>query len=149
MSATINIIDNFSVEIDGITYSGKQGEAADSATDEYGISITGDAHVVPFTLATATAHTIFDDDDDFPIDFSFMFIWCDQDIYIQVIGSATCFTVKQLAKVPFKLTYDSILAAANTTPITGGSEPAVTDVDSVVLGNYSGTSARGLAAFFN
>ncbi len=150
MSTTLNIINSFSVEIDGISYTGKQGASSDSITDEYGITITGDAYILPFTLLPSIAKLAWDEDTDFPVDFAYMFIWADGDIYIQVIGSATNFVVKQLAKVPFTLSYGSILAAANTTPITSGVAPSVTDVDSVYVSNLSTTATvRGLAAFFN
>lgn len=149
MSASIEVIDNFSVTIDGVTYTGKQGNTTDAPTDSYGVTITGDSDVVPFTLATATVRLLYDASVDFPATFSYFFFWGDQDCYIQVIGSATNFSVKWLAKVPFKLTYGSMLGVASTSVITGGGAPSTTTVTKILVGNYSGTSMRGLSAIFN
>ena len=47
---------------------------------------------------------------------------------------------------PFVLPgYDSMLAAADTSILTS-SEPTLTDIDSVVIGNYSGGDATYLFA---
>ena len=47
------------------------------------------------------------------------------------------------ANVPLVLPgFDSINAAANSTLITGGTEPTMSDIDSIALGNYSGSTAN-------
>lgn len=136
--ATLSIINNFELASQGISKFGKQGAIASGFNDEFDITVTGTCHYVTGQLATATVITVFDDDVSALIDFTYLYFWADVDMYIQIIGSATNAIFKVLATVPFTLTYDSILAAANTTIITGGTEPSVTDIDSVVLGNYSG-----------
>ncbi len=148
MSTTINIINNFSVEIDGIPYIGKQGSTDGAITDSYGITITGDAYVVPFTLVGSAIKTLWDEDSNYPADYAYVFIWADTDMYIQVIGQASQFSFKQLAKVPWVMTYGKMLAAANTTPLAA--EPTVTDVDSLlVLNPSSSLTVRGLIGLFN
>lgn len=138
--ATLNIINNISMTSQGSTTVVKQGTSTDDATSAFAVTVTGTKHELIGSLATATVVTVFDDDDDVPADWDYMIYWADQDSYIQFIGSATNAIFKVLAKVPFTLTYDSVLAAANTTIITGGAEPSVTDIDSIVIGNYSGST---------
>ena len=77
--------------------------------------------------------------------------WQDlNDVQHLLIGSTTNVIHRVAAKQPFVLPgYDTILAAADTTIITGGTEPTLTDIDSVVLGNYSGTTANFLFAVIN
>ncbi len=151
MSASLDIIGNFEITIRGKTISLWQGTSADgAATDAMRVTVTGDAAQVPFTLATATALTIWDDDDDKPADFDFFFFVADQDMFIQFIMSATSFTIPVLAGVPFMLApkTDALtakaLGAASTTPMSG-SAPSVTEIDSIVIQNNSGNSATGFA----
>lgn len=143
MSATLEITNNFSLDSQGITKSGKQGAIADSPATPFEITVDGRVFQVTDTLATATVVTVYDDDNDTPADFDYLFFWADQDMYIQIVGSGTNAIFKVKAKTPFVLPgFDTILAAADTTIITGGAEPTLTDIDSVVLGNYSGTTAN-------
>lgn len=151
MASTLSVLCNFELsDGQGLTTSGKQGLAADASSEplEFSLSgspftnspaIAGTAHGGPGTLATATARTVYDDDDDFPIDWDFLFFWADQDCYIQLIASATQVSIQVRAGLPFILGYDSILAAANTTALSG-TEPVVTDIDSVVIQNNSGST---------
>ena len=154
--ATLSIINSFSMASQGVTRTGKQGAAANSATTAFDLTasttpaIAGTIHSVTDTLATATVVTIWDEDSDSPVDFDYFHVWADQIFYVQVIGTATNFIVKVAAYVPFVLAgFDDILAAADTTIITGGAEPSVTAVDSIVLGNYSGTTMNYVASFIN
>lgn len=141
MSATLKIINNFEITTQGVTYTGKQGLAADSADEAFEVTVDGTVHHVTGSLATATVVTVYDDDNDVPIDWEYLFFWADQDCYIQLIGAATNVIFKIEAKEPFVLPgFDSLLAAADTTAITGGSEPSVADIDSIVIGNYSGNT---------
>ena len=146
MSATLKIINNFVLNAQGLDVIGKQGAIADAITDQYSITdvtITGNCHRVANTLATATVVTVYDDDDDVPADWDYLYLWADQNIYVQIIGPTMHVVFKVLAKVPFVLPgFDSIVAAANATLITGGTEPTMSDIDSVVLGNYSGSTAN-------
>lgn len=145
--ATLNIVSNFELLAQGLLLTGKQGLSTSGPSEPFQVTVSGLAHRVVGSLATASVVTVFDDDDDVPADWDFMHLWADQDLYVQVIGSGSNAIFKVLAKVPFTLTYDSLLAAANTTPITGGAEPSLTDIDSIVLGNYTGSTANYVAAF--
>jgi len=139
--ATLSILSNFSLPSQGLTVQGKQGAAADALTDELDITVSGTYHLVLGTLATATVRTVFDDDDDVPADWDYLYLWADQDCYIQLVGATGNAVFKVEATVPFWLPgFDAVLAVANTTIITGGSEPSLEDIDSVVIGNYSGTT---------
>jgi hypothetical protein len=142
MTATLSIINNFSLDSQGVPKSGKQGTSTDAPTTAFEITVTGTAHHVTGTLATATIATVWDDDDDLPADWDYLFYWADQDTYIQVIGPSMSVVFKVLAKVPFTLTYDGLTAAASATAIAGNSEPTPSDIDSIVIGNYSGTAAN-------
>ncbi len=156
MAIKLSIFNNFELTSNGYrTISGKQGAIADADTVSLDLStaglpfstapaIAGTAHYMPGTLATATVVTAWDDDDDKPIDFDYLYYWADQDSYIQIIGSATNAVFKIMAQMPFTLSYDQIVAAANTTPIAGGTEPTGTDIDSIVIGNYSGNTMNYL-----
>ena len=159
MAVSLKIINNFVLATQsGVSLTGKQGNATDAITDQFDFAttatITGLAHYCPGQLATATVVTIYDDDDDKPVDFNYLYFWADQDMYIQIIGSTGNAVFKVAAKVPFVLSHPGtvagsqcgIVAVANTTPITGGTEPTLTDIDSIVLGNYSGTTANFIFA---
>ncbi len=158
-TVALKIVNSFALTTpSGLTVTGKQGSADDAITDEFDLAttmtITGTAHYVPGQLATATAVTVYDDDDDKPVDFNYLYFWADQDMYIQIIGSTGNAQFKIAAKCPFVLAHPGtvaatqcgIVAVANTTPITGGAEPTLTDIDSIVLGNYSGTTANYIFA---
>mgnify|MGYP001569343244 CR=1 FL=1 len=147
--ATINVINTVECIVQGgNTISGKQGLSTDTATDPVEITIDGDAHAVPGTLATATAVTIYDDDNDVPIDFDYMFIWTSVDMYLQIIGATGNVVFHLLAEVPFVLSYDDFLAVGNTTPLSGAA-PTTEDIDSIVLQNNSGGSGKYLAIFYS
>ena len=151
MASTLAILNNFVLTTDGSEFFGKQGAITDAITDEYeSLSVDGLIHMVKGSLATAAVVTVYDDDNDVPADFDYAFIWADQTYYVQVIASATNYIVKCAAKVPYVISgFDSVLAAADTTAITGGSEPSVTDIDSVVIGNYSGSTMKYVCAFID
>jgi hypothetical protein len=150
MAVDLNLLCNFEMTIRGITFSGMQGLGDGAAvTAPFAVSVDGDSHAVPFTLATAAALTVWDDDDDKPSDFDFLFFVADQDMFIQVICSATSFTVPVAAGVPFILAPKTdgltakALGAASTTPMSG-SAPSVTEIDSIVIQNNSGNDAHGM-----
>lgn len=143
--ATLEIVNNFSLAAQGVTAAGKQGAADDNFADAFQVTVSGVWHMLVGSLATATVVTAYDDDDDVPADWDYLYYWADQITYVQLVGSASNVIFKVAAKQPFVLPgYDSLLAAANTTPIAGGAEPALTDIDQVVLGNYSGNTANYL-----
>ena len=139
--ATLYITNNFELSSQGIDSSGKQGLAASALADPYGITVTGTKHQVIGSLATAAVTTVYDDDNDTPADWDYLYYWADQISYIQIIGSGSNVIIKLAAYQPFTLAgYDVMLAAADTTAITGGTEPTGTDIDSIVIGNYSGNT---------
>lgn len=149
MSATLSIVNNFSLPTQGNTYTGQQGPITALPSAPLAITVNGTIYEAVNTLATAAIVTIFDSDD-VPATWQYLFYWADQITYIQIIGSGSNAIFKVAAMQPFVLPgYNKVLAAANTTPIAGGSEPAVTTVASVVLGNYSGTAANYLFAVIN
>ena len=142
---TLNINSNFELDSQGSIKSGKHGLAASPSTDPLEVTVSGTSHHVTGSLATANVATVYDDDDDVPADWDYLFYWADQDSYLQIIGSGSNVIFKVKAYTPFWLPgYDSILAAANTTIITGGTEPTLTDIDSIVIGNYSGSTMNYL-----
>lgn len=144
MSATLNITNFFSLVSQGSERTGKQGSISDAPQTPFDITVTGTGDFLTGSLETATVRTIYDDDGDFPTDFNFSHYWADQNSYIQLIFGTTNVILSVLAKVPFCLAPLAAgfvgLAAANTVIITGGTEPTLTDLDSVVIGNYSGST---------
>ncbi len=143
MSATLNITNFFSMVSQGREISGKQGAATDDPKSPLPLTVDGLSNLQIGTLATATVATLFDSDD-FPATFVYLFFWSDQDCYIQLIGSGSNVIIPITAEVPFTLAIGQLLAAANTSKITGGSEPTLTNIASVVIGNYSGQTANYL-----
>lgn len=157
MTATLEIINNFTLTSNGVESVGKQGAAADAITDAYSaatsptsLTISGTDKRMKGSLATATVNLLYDSSVDFPATFDYLFLWADQTCYIQIVGSSTNAVFKIGACLPFTLSgYGSILAAANGTAITGGSEPSVAAVTKVYLGNYSGTTLNYLFSVIN
>lgn len=142
MAATLKILNSFLLTAQGLETVGKQGAIADAIADYFSITdvtITGNIHKECNALATATVVTVYDDDDDFPADWDYLFFWADVTMYLQIIAGSTSACFKILAKCPFVLPgYDGMLAAASATLITGGTEPTLVDIDSIAIGNYSG-----------
>ncbi len=142
--ATLSIVHNFSLPVMGRTITGKQGAATDDFNEPLDITVSGYVHEVYFTLADNTLKTIYDDDDDHPATFDHLWFWADTICFLQFIATTTNVTFKVAATVPVPLAgYGSLLAAANTTPIAVGSDPAVTAIDSVVCLNRSGGVMNG------
>jgi len=136
--ATLSIINNFSLDSNGRTKTGKQGTSTDDLRDAFAITVTGTCHFVEGTLAADTVVTVYDDDNDVPANWDYLYYWADQISYIQIIAAASNAIFKIAAKQPFVLPgYDSMLAAGDTTIITGGSQPSIANtIDSIVIGNY-------------
>lgn len=150
MATTLKIINSFTAVIDGNTYTGKQGEITSLIADEFDITVTGPAHIVPGSLATANIVTVYDATDDVPIVWDYAFIWTEVVMSIQIIGTTTYAVMRTKAKVPFCLSSQLVLGEDdNVTAITGGAEPSLQVIDSIVLGNYSGGTGKFLAAFFD
>ena len=139
--ATLSIINNFSLPTQGRTITGKQGASTDASTTAFAYTVSGTVHEVIGSLATASVATVYDDDNDVPADWDYLYFWADYDCYIQIIGPTMNVIFKVEATIPFVLPgFDSINAAANATEITGGTEPTMSDIDSIVIGNYSGST---------
>lgn len=136
----LEIINNFSVESFGSTETGKQGEVSASSDEPHEITVDGDVHRVKGSLATATVVALYASASDVPPTWKYLHLWTSVDMYLQVVTAAVNFTVKIRAKTPFTLSYGSVLAAADTTDIVGGSEPSVAAIAKLNLGNYSGGS---------
>ena len=141
--ATLSIINNFSLNSGGLYKLGKQGTLTDDFMLPYDITVTGTCHYMQGSIATAGIATVYDDDDDLPADWDYLYYWADQITYIQIIGPTMHVVFKVAAKQPFVLPgYDSLTAAANATAIAGGAEPSPSDIDSIIIGNYSGSTAN-------
>ncbi len=138
--ATLNVVNNYEVTSQGISKSGKQGEAADGFDTALELTVTGTAHQATGSLATDAVATVWDGDDDLPATWDYLHFWADQDCYIQIIGPAMNVVFPVTAYVPFTLAAAAMVAAASATAITGGAEPTMSDIDSVVIGNNSGST---------
>jgi len=155
MSVNLDIVNNFTVTVRGVTFTGRQGTDSNATDiDPFTISVTGDIHSNPFTLATATALTIWNDADDTPLDFNYLFFIADQNMFIQIICTVTSFIIPVLAGVPFVLApkTDTLTAkalGANTTTPMSGAAPAVTEIHSIVVQNNSGNTAHGMFCAVN
>lgn len=138
---TLKLVCNFTLTSQGTTITGKQGAAADGFSTPFDLTVSGTVHGGPGSLDTATARTVWDDDDDAPVGFDYAFYKADQDTYIQFIASATNFIVPVEANVPFIMSAATLLAAVSTTAMSG-SAPSVTEIDSIVIQNNSGTTTN-------
>lgn len=133
--ATLYITDSFETKLLGVTYTGRQGDADNTAGDPVAVTTAGTKQGNVGTLAVDTARTIWDEDADNPVDFIFLWFKADQDCYVQLIGATVNMIVPVKADVPVRLP-GTFLAAASTTPMSG-TEPVVENVDSVVIQNNS------------
>lgn len=146
MSYDLNVINSFTCDIGGITYTGKQATSDDLITDPFTISITGSPLQRGGTLADSTVTTIYTAASDIPATFLYAQLWADADIYMQLIGSATHAIVKCIAYVPFTIPNGKVLGVASTTVIAA--EPTVTALSKIVLGNYSGGTCNWRLSMF-
>lgn len=141
--ATLNVKSSFSLSVNGKVVEGWHGTSAtNDADDVMAVTVDGVVNYQPATLATATARTVWDDDDDAPADWDFFFLNSDQDLDLQIIGATLNVHLHVKAGIPVVMGYDDILAAINTTPITGGATPAYEEIDSLRINNRSGTTAN-------
>jgi hypothetical protein len=118
--------------------------------DEFAITVSGPCHRQAGTLSSAAVVTAYDSAEDAPTTWVYMHLWADQDCYVQVISAAASATFKVAAEQPFVLPgFGKVLAAASTTAISGGAEPAVAAVAKVVIGNYSGSTMNYILTIVN
>jgi hypothetical protein len=143
--ATLNLWNYFSLDSQGGENTGKQGSIADAPQTPFPVTVTGTGLFLTGSFATATPRTIYDDSGDFPASFDFTHYWCDVNSYIQFVFGASNVILPVLAKVPFCLAPLAAnlcgIAAANTTIMTG-TEPTLTDLDKVVIAQWSGGTAN-------
>lgn len=142
--ATLNIWNYASLVSQGSEKTVKQGTYTDTPQTPFALTVTGTCEDPTGSLATATVRTIYDSSTQFPATFDFTHYWADQNSYIQFVFAATNVILPVLAKVPFNLAPLAAslvgLAVADTTIITGGAEPTLTNLSKVVIGNYSGST---------
>lgn len=139
--ATLSITNNLELTSQGVTTDAKQGLAASPLAEPFDITVSGTVHKVIGSLPTATVRIVYDDDDDAPADWDYLYFWADQICSIQIVGSGSNVIHRVAAYQPFVLPgYGTMLAAANTTIMDGGTEPTLTDIDTVAIGNYSGNT---------
>lgn len=142
--ATLNLWNYFSLVSQGAEKTGKQGAIADASQTPFAVTVDGVCLDDTGSLATATVRTVYNDSNQFPTAVDYLFYWADQNSYIQLVFGASNVILPVLAYVPFVLAPLAAdldgLAAANTTIITGGTQPTLTDLDKVVIGNYSGST---------
>lgn len=150
MSVNLNVINNFTLTNLNFTDQGCQGVPGDGtiATTAYAISINGYVKRMSLSLATATALKIWDSSVDSPTTFSYLWFNADQNCYLQFITSATNFICQTVKGVPFTLSAQTILCAANTTPISG-SAPSTTVIAKIYVQQNSGNSANIEGYIFN
>lgn len=139
--STLNIWNSLSHNLLGSETAAKQGTTTDDPQTPFAITAAGTEYDVKGTLTTATVKTLWDASADFPATFLYAHIWVDQIAALQLIAAATNVQIRIAAKQPFVLPgYSTILAAADTTLITGGAEPSWSAMSKIALGNYSGST---------
>jgi hypothetical protein len=78
MSTTLKTRNSFEVECNGRTLTGYQGETDGALTDDFELTVDGDAHYNPFTLETADSVLVWEAANDNPTAFEYFFLWTDQ-----------------------------------------------------------------------
>ncbi len=144
--ATLNIWEYFSVVSQGTEKTGKQGTSTDAPQTPFAVTVDGLVHQVTGQVDDDEIQTIWDEDDDAPGDMAYFHFWADQDCYLQIIATATNVVFPILAKVPFVLSGNTLLAAANTTPLVAGATPSTTEIDSIIVSNVSGSTLNFVAS---
>lgn len=144
MSAILSILNSFSTIINGRPLAGFQGTSDDIATDEFDITLTGQAKQLTSQLANNTALKVYDDAVDTCVaDLLYLWYKADQRTYIQLLTAATNVIIGPLAaNVPISIgAYSSLKLLAEDDNITGISttEPSTADIKQVYIGNYSGS----------
>ena len=151
MSETLRLWSKFEVLINNLMHKGKHGTSTDSENDPFEITIDGQSHRADFSLATGAATNLWDEDSGVPATGLGFFFWADQDVYLQLIAQSTNVIIPVEAKVPFLFWGGTkglkILAAADTTAITAAGA-TLSQIDSCVVGNSSGSTATGFIEVF-
>lgn len=147
--ATLNITNFFELDSQGAVKTGKQGTSTDGPKTPFPVTVTGLCHQITGTVADDAIETIWDEDSDTPADFDYLHFWADQDCYLQIIGAATNVIFPIEAKVPFVLSANTMLAAADTTAMTAGVAPSVAAIDSIIVSNMSGSALNYVASIID
>jgi hypothetical protein len=147
VAVSLNIVNNYDLEAQGISLVGKQGNITDAVDDPYNIAsdttvtIAGNRMNPGGTLATASVQLVYDASVAPLATFDYGHFWADQDACIQLITSATEVRFHVRAKVPFVIPgFGKMVASAGTSAIAGNSEPTYTTIAKIYVGNYSGNS---------
>jgi hypothetical protein len=139
---SLTVVNNLTaVGVGGTVLLAKQGGVAAEFDEGYAVTVTGYPLSIEAAIPTATVVKVYDDDTHTPANPLYWHFWATANLYVQFVGATSQFTVPLHAYVPLVLYGNTILAAANTTDLTGGAEPTLEDVDHVNLANYSGGSA--------
>lgn len=133
--ADLYINNRFALSAQGSVVSGKQGLPTSGDNDDYAVTVSGKYHRVVGSAARNTATLMYDNDNDGPLTFTNLYLWADKDCVLQIIGPSSNVILPVKAYQPFTLSGGTVLAAANTTPIST-SEPTLGAIDSFYLGYY-------------
>lgn len=148
MSAVLNVINSFTVTINGQTFSGSQGVAGAAPTDPLQITLLGECVYQANQLATADADIAWQSADDEPAVISYLFFWCDQPMFLQLLTAGGQFVVLVPAFTPMILPAGSILVNASTAALDGTATPTVVPLTKAVVCNRSGNTGNYLLAVF-
>jgi hypothetical protein len=132
--ATLKITNAISLTSQGVLTEGKQGTAANPATTPYELTVTGTVHKRIGTAADEAETLIYDSTVDFPATWDYLFFWCDQSVQLNLVTSATGFTVEVTQYQPFVLSSQKILGQADATNLAA--QATTTVIDEITMGNY-------------
>lgn len=149
MSATLKTRNGFEVECNGRLLLGYQGEISGVDTDQFELTVDGDAQYNPFTLQTADSILAWEAANDNPTAFEYFFLWTDQDVWVQLISASGSVYHTVRAKQAFSLCEGTMLPGTSTTANDGSSSPSVEAILKINVINRSGSEAHGLAAVVN
>ena len=149
MSTTLKTRNGFEVECNGRTLVGYQGETDGVDTDQFELTVDGDADYLPGTLQTADSVLVWEASNDEPATFEYFFLWADEDVYVQLISASGSVYHTVRAKQGFSLCEGTMLPGTTTTANDGSSTPAVEAILKVNVINRSGNEAHYLAAVVN
>ncbi len=151
--AVLEIINYFN--LDSLNDTDSAGAGPATQTDKVApwtidtLTILGELHKVKkVSLANATALTIWNQADDNPVDWQYLWLKVDQPtVYLQLIGATSNVKLVLTNDIPFVWTNDQLLCAVNTTPMAAA--PTLEDIASVVIYNNSGNTVNIIGAFIN
>lgn len=146
MAVNLSVWSYWSAFIDGVKHSGKHGASDEPYTVPAEFSVDGNVHPFGGTLNDATLRALWDNDDDFPTAFKFLFFWHDGDkedntnAWLQFVGASLNYSIRIRPFVPFILGYDDMVIANNTTDLAA--DPTGETPDHINVWNANGDSIR-------